>query len=60
MGDLANTEPAPNSDVSTWLAELNPVNAPEFYCHGQACIDGGCSPLLCKDQDPHDDPQPRT
>lgn len=27
------------------------ANDPEFYCHGQKCIDGGCSPLLCKQAD---------
>jgi hypothetical protein len=30
------------------------VDAPEFYCHGQACIYDGCSPLRCKDT-PMDD-----
>lgn len=28
----------------------NPVDDPEFYCHSQACIDGGCSPMFCKDE----------
>lgn len=36
----------------------NPVDDPEFYCHGQRCIASGCSPLLCRDSpdlDPADE-----
>lgn len=29
----------------------NPVDDPEFYCHGQRCLDDGCSPLFCRDTD---------
>lgn len=25
----------------------NPVDDPEFYCHGQKCLDEGCTPLAC-------------
>lgn len=29
----------------------NPVDDPNFYCHGQRCIDGGCDPLFCADEE---------
>ncbi len=29
----------------------NPVDDPEFYCHGPQCIADGCSPLRCKDEE---------
>lgn len=31
----------------------DPTQDPEFYCHGQQCIDRGdegCNPLYCKDE----------
>jgi hypothetical protein len=36
--------------------QMGSENDPEFYCHGQKCIDQGCDPLACKDQpdDPYD------
>lgn len=34
---------------------MNPVDDPEFYCHGQQCLDNGCSPLQCADTPEQED-----
>lgn len=41
---MASTHPYPD-----------PTQDPNFYCHGRACMDGGCSPLWCKDTDQDDE-----